>query len=75
MRALRRKFGPKEEEVAGGWRTLHNEELHDLYPSPNIIRGIKSRGLGLVGLVVRMRGEKFVQYVGWKSCREEIWKT
>jgi hypothetical protein len=34
---LRRIFGPKREEVAGGWRRLHNEELHYLYPSPNII--------------------------------------
>jgi hypothetical protein len=40
---LRRIFGPKGEEVAGGWRTLHNEELHNLYASPNIIKVIKSR--------------------------------
>jgi hypothetical protein len=42
-RVLRRIFGPKREEVAGGWRRLHNEELHDLYSSSNIIRVIKSR--------------------------------
>jgi hypothetical protein len=36
-RVLRRLFGPKREEVAGGWRRLHNEELHNLYASPNII--------------------------------------
>jgi hypothetical protein len=35
-RVLRRIFGPKREEVAGGWRRLHNEELHNLYTSPNI---------------------------------------
>jgi hypothetical protein len=35
---LRRKFGPKRDEVTGGWRKLHNEELHNLYTSPNIIR-------------------------------------
>jgi hypothetical protein len=40
-RALRRTFGAKREEVAGGWRRLHNEELHDLYTSPNVIRMIK----------------------------------
>jgi hypothetical protein len=40
---LRKIFGPKREEVAGGWRRLHNEELHNFYPSPNIIRVIKSR--------------------------------
>jgi hypothetical protein len=38
-----RIFGPKREEVAGGWRRLHNEELRNLYASPNIIREIKSR--------------------------------
>jgi hypothetical protein len=40
---LRRIFGPKREEVAGGWRKLHNEELHNLYASPNIIWVIKPR--------------------------------
>jgi hypothetical protein len=42
-RVLRRIFGPKGEDVVGGWRRLHNEELHNLYASPNIIRVIKSR--------------------------------
>jgi hypothetical protein len=42
-RVLRRIFRPKREEVAGGWRRLHNEELHNLYPSPNIKGVIKSR--------------------------------
>jgi hypothetical protein len=42
-RVLRRIFGPKMEEVARGWRRLHNEELHNLYVSQNIIREIKSR--------------------------------
>jgi hypothetical protein len=37
------KFGPKRDEMAGEWRKLHNEELHDLYSSPSIIRMIKSR--------------------------------
>jgi PAS domain-containing protein len=40
-RMLRRIFGYKREEVAGGWRRLHNEELHNLYASPNIFRVIK----------------------------------
>jgi hypothetical protein len=39
-RVLRRIFGPKREEVAGGWRRLYTEELHDLYASPDIIRVI-----------------------------------
>jgi hypothetical protein len=42
-RVLRRIFGPKRDEATGKWRTLHNEELNDLYSSPNIIRVIKSR--------------------------------
>jgi hypothetical protein len=51
---LRRIFGPKREEVAGGWGRLHNEELHNLYASPNIIRVIKSRKMRWMGHVARM---------------------
>jgi hypothetical protein len=43
-RVLRRIFGPRREEMTGGWRKLHNEKLHDLYSSPSIIRMIKSKG-------------------------------
>jgi hypothetical protein len=42
-RALRRIFGPKREEVTGEWRKRHNDELHDLYSSSNVVRVIKSR--------------------------------
>ena len=42
-RVLRRVFGPKRDEVTGEWRKLHNEELSDLYPLPNIVRVVKSR--------------------------------
>jgi hypothetical protein len=49
-RVLRRIFGPKRDEVAGGWRKLHNEELHNLYSSPNIIRMIKSKRMGWLGM-------------------------
>jgi hypothetical protein len=42
-RVLRRIFGLKRDEVTGEWRKLHNEELHDLYSSPSIIRIIKAR--------------------------------
>ena len=40
---LRRLFGPRKDEVTGEWRRLHNEELNNLYSSPNIVRVIKSR--------------------------------
>ena len=42
-RVLRRVFGPKRDEVTGEWRTLHNEEISDLYFLPNIVRVVKSR--------------------------------
>jgi hypothetical protein len=54
-RVLRRIFGPKRDEVTGGWRKLHKEELHNLYVSPSIIRIIKSRRMGWSGHVARIR--------------------
>jgi hypothetical protein len=56
-KVLRRMFGPKRDEVTGGWRKLHIDELHDLYSSPNIIRMTKSRRMRWAGHVARM-GEK-----------------
>jgi hypothetical protein len=53
-RVLRRIFGPKRDEVTRGWRKLHNEELHDLYSSPSIIRVMKSRSMRWAGHVARM---------------------
>jgi len=53
-RVLRRIFGPKRDEVTGEWRKLHNEELNDLYCSPNIVRVIKSRRMRWAGNVARM---------------------
>ena len=47
-------FGPTRDEVTGDWRKLHNEELNDLYCSPNIFRVIKSRRMRLAGHVARM---------------------
>jgi hypothetical protein len=49
-RALRRIFGPRRDEVTGGWRKLHNDELRDFYSSPSIIRSIKSRRMGWGGM-------------------------
>ena len=54
---LRRIFGPKRDEVKTEWRKLHNEELDDLYSSPNIVWVIKSRRIRWAGHVVQM-GEK-----------------
>jgi hypothetical protein len=56
-RVLRRIFGPKRDEVTGEWRKLHNEELHDLYSSPSIIKIMKSRRIRWAVHVARM-GEK-----------------
>jgi hypothetical protein len=53
-RVLRRIFGPKKDEVTGGWRKLHDEELHGLYSSPSIIRVIKTRRMRWAGHVARM---------------------
>ena len=60
---LRRIFGPKREEVTGEWRRLHNEELNDLYSSPNIVRVIKSRRIRWVRHVARMGEERGVYRV------------
>jgi hypothetical protein len=53
-RVSRRIFGPKRDRVTGGWRKLHNEELHNLYSSSGIIRIIKSRRMRWAGHVARI---------------------
>jgi hypothetical protein len=53
--------GPKRDGVTGGWRKLHNEELHNLYSSPSINRIIKSRRMRWAGHVARM-GQKRSMY-------------
>ena len=62
-RVLRRIFGPKREGVTGEWRKLHNEELNDLYSSPNIVRVKKSRRLRWAGHVARMEEGRVVHKV------------
>ena len=60
---MRRIFAPKRDEVTGEWRKLHNEELTDLYCSPNIVRVIKSRRKGWAGHMARMEEGRGVHKV------------
>jgi len=60
---LRRIFGPRREEVTGDWRRLHNEELNDLYSSPNIVRVKKSSRMRWTEHVARMGEERGVYRV------------
>ena len=57
---LRRIFGPKRDEVTGEWIKLHNEELNDLYSSPNTVRVMKSRRMRWAGHVARMLARRGV---------------
>jgi hypothetical protein len=70
-RALRRIFGPKRDEVTGGWRKLHNEELYDLHSSPNIIIIIKSKRMGWAGHVARMGSSGIHVGYWWESHKED----
>jgi len=62
-RVLRRVFGPKRDKVIGEWRTLHNDELRDLYSLPNIVRVVKSRRMRWAGHVARMGEGRVVHRV------------
>jgi len=67
---LRRIFGPRRDEVTGEWRRLHNDELNDLYTSPNIVRVIKSRRIRWAGYLVRMGEERGCTGYWWGSRME-----
>ena len=79
---LRRIFGPRRDEVTGEWRRLHNEEISDLYSSPNIVRVIKSRRMkwaGHVGVWGRRGGAyrtlvgKLQEIVHWGDLGVDGW--
>jgi hypothetical protein len=76
-RVLRRIFGAKRDEVTGDWRNLHNEELHNLYSSPNIIRMMKSRMMRWAGRVTRIwqRRNAYRILVGYPEGKETTRKT
>ena len=63
-------FGPKREEVTREWRKLHNEELNDLYCSPNIVQVIKSGRTKWAGNVARMDERRGVYRIWWGNLRE-----
>jgi hypothetical protein len=68
---LWRIFGPKRDEVTADWRMLHNEELHKLYSSPNIIRMIKSRRMRWARHVEGMGDEECIYDIGGRARRKE----
>jgi hypothetical protein len=68
-RVLRGIFGAKRDAISGEWRKLHNEELHDLYPSLTIVRVLKSRRMRWAG---HAGGERCVQGFGGKTSGKEI---
>jgi len=70
-KVLRRIFGPKRDEVTGKWRKLHNEELNDMYSSPNIVRVIKSRRMRWAGHVARMGDRRGVFRVVVRKPQEK----
>jgi hypothetical protein len=69
-RVLRRIFGPKRDEVTGGWRKLHNEELHNFYTSRSVIRMMKLKKMRWAEYIARMgRREMHIEYL-WESQKE-----
>jgi len=67
---LRRIFVPRRDEVTGKWRRLYNEELNDLYSSPNSVRVIKSRRMRWAGHVACVGVERGVYRSWWGNRRE-----
>jgi hypothetical protein len=73
---LRRIFGPRRDEVTGEWRRLRNEELIDLYPSPNMVRVIKWRRMRWAAHVARMREGRGCIGSWWETGgKETTWEA
>ena len=70
-RELRRILGPKRDGVTGEWRKLHNEELNDLFSSPNIVRVIKLRRMRWAGHVARVEEGRGVHKFWWGNLSEK----
>jgi hypothetical protein len=68
---LRRIFGQKKDEMIEDWRQLHNDELHNLYFSPNIIRMIKSRRMKWAGYISRMGAKRNSYRVDWIDLAQD----
>jgi hypothetical protein len=71
---LRRIFGPKRDEMTGGWRKLHNEELRNLYCTPSIIRTIKTKRMRRTGHVARM-GRSGMHVLCWRNKMRVLYTT
>jgi hypothetical protein len=65
-------FGPKRDEMKGDWRKLHNEELHNLYSSPRIIRMIKARRMRWAGHIARMVRRRMHVGYWWESQKRQL---
>jgi hypothetical protein len=65
------KCGPERDEVTGGWSDTHDEELHNFYSSPNLIRTIKSRRMRWVGYVEKM-GENYIGLFGKREGKRPV---
>jgi hypothetical protein len=70
-RVLRRIFGPKGDEVTGGWGKLHNENFHNLYSSSSIIKVTKSRRMGGKGIYHECGEEECIWDIDGKTRRKE----
>jgi hypothetical protein len=70
-KVVRRIFSLKRDEVTGGWRKVHNEELHNLYSSPSVISMIKSRRMRWAGHVAQMAMRGIQIGYWWESQKEK----